>query len=148
MEALLIALGLVTILHAPAPIYLEATTSATSTIVTIDTPESPPPWTKERIRERIRHYSEKYAVSYSVMDNVVSCETAGTYDPLIQSGHYKNGVREESYGLSQINLPSHPHITKEQARNVEFSLNFMGEEMAAGRYWKWTCWRNIYLTKI
>lgn len=45
----------------------------------------------------------------------------------IQSGVITNGAQEESYGLAQIHLPSHPHITKEQALTPEFAIDFMVE---------------------
>lgn len=42
-----------------------------------------------------------------------------------QSGYvYPDGVREDSWGLAQINLPSHPHITREQALDPYFSIDW------------------------
>ncbi len=34
---------------------------------------------------------------------------------------------EESYGLAQVHLPSHKHITKEQAMDAYFSIDFLVE---------------------
>lgn len=39
----------------------------------------------------------------------------------------KSMLPEESYGLAQIHLPSHPHITKAQALDAYFSLDFLVE---------------------
>ena len=43
----------------------------------------------------------------------------------IQSGIVKDGVREPSYGLAQIHLPSHPSITVDQAMNPYFAIDFI-----------------------
>mgnify|MGYP006921329912 CR=1 FL=1 len=98
-------------------------------------------WNKAAVQALIKTYSAKYEVPYSVMDKVVECETAGTYQVDIQSGHYRNGVREQSFGLSQINLPSWKGITKEQATNPHFALNFLGEKLKKGDGHLWTCYR-------
>jgi hypothetical protein len=37
----------------------------------------------------------------------------------------KSYLPEESYGLSQIHVPSHPHITPEQALDPYFALDFL-----------------------
>lgn len=49
--------------------------------------------------------------------------------------------RERSYGLSQIHLPAHPTITKEQALNPIFSLDWMTDQFAAGNENMWSCTR-------
>lgn len=43
----------------------------------------------------------------------------------------KSVLPEESYGLAQIHLPSHPHISKEQALNAYFAIDFMIEHWDA-----------------
>lgn len=52
----------------------------------------------------------------------------------IQSNIVRRGVREESYGIAQIHLPSHPSISKEQALDPEFAISFMSE------YWNSVAW--------
>ena len=42
-----------------------------------------------------------------------------------------NGEYEDSHGVCQINLPSH-NITKEQAYNIEFCVNFMADKYKKG----------------
>lgn len=49
-----------------------------------------------------------------------------------------------SFGLAQIHIPAHPHITPEQAKDPEFALEFMVDEFLQGNEWKWTCWKEIY----
>jgi len=46
----------------------------------------------------------------------------------------RRGNREESYGLVQIHLPSHPTVTKEQALDVEFAIRWMSNN------WEGTAW--------
>lgn len=75
------------------------------------------------------------------MYETVKYETGGTFDPSIQSGYYYKGIREESYGLAQINLPSHTNITKEQAKDPVFAIKFMASEFALGHCTQWTGWR-------
>ena len=49
--------------------------------------------------------------------------------------------REDSWGTCQIHLPSHPHITKEQAMDPEWCVEWTAEQFKAGRQSKWTAWR-------
>lgn len=79
----------------------------------------------------------------------IDCESG--FDPSIQSQHtYKNdryapaGTREQSYGLVQIHLPAHPTITKEQALNPQWSIDWMADEWDAGRQRQWSCYKDAY----
>lgn len=74
---------------------------------------------------------------------VIRCETGGTFNPNIQSGYYRNGVRENSWGLAQINLPSWD-ITKEQATDPRFAIDFITMKFAAHQQSLWSCWRELY----
>ncbi len=56
------------------------------------------------------------------------------------------GDNGDSIGIVQINLPSHPEITRAQAEDAGFSLNFIVDEFLKGNEWKWTCWKAIYST--
>lgn len=89
----------------------------------------------------INKYAEIYQVSTTTMHHIIKCESG--YRPDVQSGYYQNGKREESYGLVQINLPSHPTITYEQAIDPEFSINFLAENLSKGKGSMWTCYRNL-----
>lgn len=84
------------------------------------------------------------------MSGIISCESG--WNPNIQSNHryttnapagYVSGQREESYGLVQIHLPAHPHITKEQALDPEFALDFLARNLAVGRENMWSCAKQI-----
>ena len=59
------------------------------------------------------------------MSRTIFCES-GFYN--IQSRVInKQGEQEDSWGISQIHLPSHPKVTQEQALDPEFSINFMND---------------------
>lgn len=103
----------------------------------------------DTIEALITRYAGKYGVNPGVMHFTVSCETAGTFDPTIQSeARYtadhpewgvKAGDREQSYGLAQIHIPSNRGVTRAQASDADYALDFMARHMAAGEYWRWSC---------
>lgn len=68
----------------------------------------------------------------------------GTLDYTAQSDHIrKDGIRENSWGMWQINLDAHPTITKEQAQDPLWSTEWAANEWAEGRAWQWTCWKSL-----
>lgn len=91
-------------------------------------------WTPERIDTEIEEQAAKYGKSADYMRAIIKCESHGS--TTIQSHHVKNGVREKSYGLSQIHLPSHPTVTREEAIDPEFAINFLAKNL--GKV-KWSC---------
>lgn len=98
-------------------------------------------WTPERIDREIDTQAEKYNVSAETMRKVIQCESTGS--TTIQSHWVKNGEREESYGLVQIHLPSHPHVTLEEAQDPKFAIEFLAKHLAQGQGKLWTCFRMI-----
>ena len=99
------------------------------------------PPTKEVIKEKIEFYADKYEVSAELMDTIVSCETAGTYQYDIQSyATYKSGLREKSYGVAQIHLPDWPDITYAQAIDPDFALDFLAKKLSEGKGKLWSCY--------
>lgn len=93
----------------------------------------------------VEKYADEYNVSATTMRRVIDCENT-QWDEKKQSEIInKHGVREDSWGLSQIHLPSHPHITKEQAQDAVFSIEFMAQEFANGKQTKWSCYKKLYL---
>lgn len=95
------------------------------------------------VEAKIRHYAKQYGVPYGDMYRVVACETGNTFDEKIQSyvpdPDGPNG-REDSWGLAQIHLPAHPNVTREQAQDADFALDFMARHFAEDDHWMWTCW--------
>lgn len=99
-------------------------------------------YTQEELIELTRKYANMYNVSYSKMYERLSRESAklpnGDWDVKGQSKIYYKGVRENSWGLAQIHLPSHPSVTKEQAQDPEFSIEFMARHLSKGKD-IWNC---------
>jgi hypothetical protein len=95
-------------------------------------------WTPARIDKEIEDKAVEYGVSASEMKRVIKCESMGS--TTIQSHYVKGGVREESFGLSQIHLPSHPNVTKEEAQSPQFAIEFMARNFKAGRQRMWSCY--------
>lgn len=81
--------------------------------------------TKEAFEAYIDKEAPKYGIDPQRVKNRVSCETGGIWNPSIQSGYYRNNVREQSYGLAQINLPSHKNISYVQATDPKFALDYI-----------------------
>ena len=95
------------------------------------------------VSQLIDSYGDHYGLSDNKkmqMYKTVGCETSQTYLAGIKSGYY----HENSWGLSQINLPSHPQVAKSDATNPDFAIQFMAEHFAMDDENIWTCWRNLY----
>jgi hypothetical protein len=54
------------------------------------------------------------------------------------------GDKGTSYGLSQIHLPAHPEITKDQALDPRFAVDFAVDAFSHGEASMWTCYRLLY----
>lgn len=102
---------------------------------------------KEALRLKVNEYGEKWSLSQVMKERmfktIVECENPDL-DPLLQS-HVKdpkgpNG-REDSWGMCQINLKYNPEVTKEQAQNVDFCLDWMAERFSKGKATLWSCYR-------
>lgn len=99
-------------------------------------------WTPERIEKEIQEKAKQYGANPIVMANVIQCESNGS--TTIQSlARNKNGERENSWGLVQIHLTAHTHITKEQAIDPEFAIEFLAKNITKNPY-MWTCYKLIY----
>lgn len=108
-----------------------------------------PIYNYEIIDAKIAYYAEKWGQSYSEMYRVVKCETAGTFDPTIQSFAYYTedhpewgvmaGDRELSFGLVQIHRPAHD-IVHELVIDPDFALDWMGKQWYNGNQSWWTCY--------
>lgn len=88
------------------------------------------------IPEMIEHSAEKYGVSFDILTNVISCESSYNSNAIGDYG--------ESYGIAQIHLPDHPDITKEQALDADFSIDWMAQQFSLGHATMWSCFRKLY----
>ena len=92
-------------------------------------------------REQISELASRYPKYSSIILNVTWCES---HYKNVQSDIIYNGSREDSWGIAQINLRWHPEVTKEQALDPEFAIDFMAKRIEAGKAVEWTCWRSLY----
>ena len=91
------------------------------------------------IPEKIDYYANLYNVKPSLMRSIIGCESSFNPNAI--------GDNNTSFGLSQIHLPAHPDITKEQAFNEDFAIEFMAKALSQGKGSMWTCY-SIVTTKI
>lgn len=91
------------------------------------------------IPQLIHHYADKYGVSEIELTGTINCESG--FDP--------NAIGDlgTSFGLSQIHLPAHPDITKAQALDPDFAIQFMAEQFSEGNAKIWTCARMLHYVK-
>lgn len=99
---------------------------------------------EEIAQNKIVKYASIYNVDPTEMYKVVSCETANTFDPMLQSRVIrKDGTQEKSFGLAQIYLPMHPEISKDQATDSDFALDFMAKQFSIGHKRLWSCYTQL-----
>ena len=89
----------------------------------------------------IKNKALKYNLDPQDLYDTISCESS--FDSDVQSAYFHDGVREQSFGLSQINLPSNPKITYEQAIDPEFAVEFMAYHFSQGHHYLWSCWKIV-----
>lgn len=53
------------------------------------------------------------------------------------------GDHGSSFGVAQIHLPAHTEISKAEALDPLWSINWAAEQFAAGHANEWTCYRNL-----
>lgn len=67
------------------------------------------------------------------IERVINCESSWNQNAVGDNGF--------SFGLVQIHIPSNPSITKEQALDHTFALNFITDEFLKGHQKRWSCFR-------
>lgn len=70
------------------------------------------------------------------IEGVIACESS--WNPKAA------GDSNTSHGLAQIHLPANPNVTRQQAEDVRFALNFIVDKFIDGDEWMWTCYRILY----
>lgn len=111
---------------------------------TVEVEKVEPKANKEIVEDLVDKYSAKYGVSKTAMLRTLKNEN-NTFEFCRQSDmKYKAGnrwgfpagTREKSYGVAQIHLPDNK-VTKEQACDPEFSVEFMAKHFAMGKQRMW-----------
>ena len=92
-------------------------------------------------------YARKWGVNHDMMYRIVGCETGWQFDHTMRSlATYKDGTRENSWGLAQWHLPAKnvtkdgQVITKEIATDPHQSLDAMAWHISEGRAGLWSCY--------
>ncbi len=93
-------------------------------------------WTPSEYAKVLRQYEIKEKDIEKILD-VIKCESNFRN---IQSEIIKDGIREPSFGIAQIHLPSHPDVSMEQALDEEFSIHWTAKKWKAG-FRLWTCYK-------
>lgn len=73
---------------------------------------------------------------------VANCEDPGLILEQ-QSNYMKNGKREASYGIFQINTEAND-VSIASATDPVFASNWSATMWEEGQASKWTCWRELY----
>jgi hypothetical protein len=132
-----------------SPVMPQVEINATSTI------QVPNLSTLSRIERRdtiwkvVSQLSKEYKVDSEKIMKTLECENK-SFDPLLQSGHVKNGKREESYGLAQFHIPAGNKtkdgivITKEMAQDPTIALETMVYYFSIGKARLWSCYTSLY----
>lgn len=95
-------------------------------------------YSKEQIGELVTLYAKRYGTQVDPILATIECES---HFKNVQSNIYSDGVREDSWGISQIHLPSHPLVSKSDALNPEYATEFIVKEFSRGNSWKWSCYK-------
>lgn len=91
----------------------------------------------------IETYSSQYNVRADRVYAVLACESGFKS---IQSNYVdKYGHREDSWGIAQINLPYHLEITKEQAMDEDFSIEWLVKQFSLGHARMWACYQKLFM---
>lgn len=53
------------------------------------------------------------------------------------------GDSGKSHGLAQIHSPSHPTVTRAQATDPKWAIDWMADRWAKGYAHQWTCYRKL-----
>ena len=105
--------------------------------LTVEVPES--------YKMMIDSYAQKYSVEWqnlaSDMTFIIKCESGFNRYAVNHNGEF-------SVGLSQINLNAHTNITREQAEDPDFAIDFMAKNLSQGKYNMWyNCSRKLQNTQ-
>lgn len=110
---------------------------ATASLVTPTYAQAPVRLIKDyTVLELVGYFASQYKVSETEMSETIKCESN------MQSSFI--GDHGNSFGVSQIYLPAHPEVIKEQAIDPVYSVEFMAFNFSKGKQNMWTCWRKLY----
>lgn len=89
----------------------------------------------------IEAYAVKYGIEAAPLLATLSCESNYRADA---RGDFDTHATPTSFGVAQIHLPAHPDITREQALDPLWSIDWTARQFKAGRQHMWSCYRQLY----
>lgn len=84
----------------------------------------------------ITSYAIHYGISAQPLIDTLRCES--NFDASVV------GDKGTSFGVAQLHLPAHPDITKKQALDPLWSINWAAQQFAQGHQHLWSCFNKIY----
>lgn len=132
------------------PALISATASST---IVYTAPQSPPtvimvPSSQDAISAIVASTAAKYGIDQTRFHDTLWCESRFQEGQSRYTDSTGPNGREDSWGIPQIHLPDHPTITREQAQDPLFAIDWAGSEFAAGRAWQWSCYKILYSGKM
>jgi hypothetical protein len=97
---------------------------------------SPLPYTAWNAPIIIEAYSVHYGIEAKPLIDTMYCESRFAANAI--------GDKGTSFGIAQIHLSSHPGITREEALNPFFAIDWAASQFAAGNQNIWSCYRTLY----
>ena len=94
-------------------------------------------WSREDIDWYVGLSSEENQVDPELVHALIKCESNYVQD--IRAKAILSYGLEDSWGLSQIHLPSHPAVTREEAINPQYAIDFMTTHISRGYVGWWMC---------
>ena len=83
---------------------------------------------------------EAYAIHYGIpaqpLIDTLACESRFNPDSI--------GDKGTSFGLAQIHLPAHPEITRQEALDPLWSIDWAAKQFSEGHASMWSCFNKIY----
>ena len=90
------------------------------------------------LRMKVREIAKFEGIEAKEIENIIECETGGTWDTKIQSNYLKGTPRRElSFGLAQIHVSAHKGITREMASDPDFAIRFLVYHWKQGHRSMW-----------
>ena len=96
---------------------------------------TPQPTSVPRLVQLIVDTAMRYEIDSKQFLETARCESGLKPDAVGDGGR--------SYGLFQIHLPAHPSVTKEQALDPTFAVEWSAKKFKVNPE-MWTCYRNLY----
>lgn len=84
----------------------------------------------------IRYAASARAIDAEALLKTLECESKLNADA--------RGDEGRSYGIAQIYLPAHPEISRAQALDPQWAIDWTAARFAEGKQGMWTCWRALY----